>query len=296
MMNPLGRVRREPADQAYPAQRQEDLDFWRFACKGILSVLLALFAAIVLARYSGSVVSSISQLFTGSWRDIVCERDCSGVDHDGSLNLNRLNNATVSKINVNIPRITAVPAPRDWLDPTKEWRPADLDASFNKIVREHMIAPETSDAVKFDFRRLLGEQRDRDSKDLVLHAPTKLAESLNSLYNFVGSKLNILRIQNYTNSFNMNYTNALESAERCKRSITDKEREILNLLNDFSAKLQERETKVSRLNQLKIDIRELEALIESERSKAIPKNPRIAELERIIEDLRIKIRDSDNDQ
>jgi hypothetical protein len=266
------------------------------ACQGFLFVLTVLFAAILLARYGAWIVTWVSQFLTSGF-----VRDDRSARHDSALrpdclqvNLNNVVNAKVPRIDVNIPRLTVAPAAKDWLNPSKEWLSTDLSNSFDSIVGEHMTAPERKGSEGFDFRVLAGEKS--GSKDLVVHGPSKIMEVLLDLKDFAASRLNILRIQNYTDSFNSNYRVALQNADQCKQKNIEKERELLALLNSHSTRQSEKVSKDAQLNKVKTDISNLELEIEREKSKQKPRNPETADIDREIEALQLKLSEADNDQ
>ena len=296
MMDPLGRVRRQQAEEIEPRRRNDDIDLWRQACQGFLYILMALLAAILLARYGSMIAAWVfHKLSAGFARDdsgagprTVVEPDCIRAD------LNSVVDARVSRIDVNIPRLTAVPPTRDWLDTNKDWHPTDLSSSFDRIVREHLTAPVSAGSQRFDFRMLAGPKP--DARDLAVHGPSKIKEVLLDLQNFAVSRLNILRIQNYTDSFNTNYNVALQNADQCKNSTEEKQRELLALLNSHSARQSDKSSKEEQLKTESTRIKELEVDIERERTKQTPRSSETTDIGRQIEALQARLRDVDNSQ
>ena len=157
-----------------------------------------------------------------------------------------------------------------------------------------MILPESVESEKFDFRKLTGGPS--NSRDLAPHNTNKMIELLRHLQDLAASRLNILQVQNYTNSFNMNYTAALEKAERCKKDISDKEKAIEDHLNRYFTQQTEKDETQSQLDQLNKEIAQTEADLEKEKRRENPKNSEIAAFDQQIEDLNTKIRGADDEQ
>ena len=268
-----------PAEPALTEATAFNLDFISHGITGFFAAIGNFFHRIVTSFFG--VLSAFRYLNPLSWPGMLSALLCGCPESKGvTLDFGRVGNATVRPIDVIIPKHSTTPAAREWLETNKNWTESDFNPELNNIIRQNMIPPESSIYEGFDFKKLAGEKS--DAKDLTLHGPSLIKEVLENLRDFAASRLNIIKIKNYTDTFNFNYKNALENSEKCKQDISVKGREIIALLNSDTTRNQEKNSKESDLIQVNKEITDLENEISQLQGKGNPRNTEREELDRQI--------------